>query len=217
MRHSLYRSETFPVSSFHLYSSWLRPEGADYQVEASYELLPGTRRRLRLSSGRCSMRCAAARSARQSLRLGPRPIAQIGARARILISSQAPGGRAHVTGVPFADRAGDTLCRWLGLDRATFHDSEAVAILPLGLCYPGRGAGGELPPRPECAPRWQARLREVMAEVRLMLLIGHHAQAYHLGARRGASVADTVRGFREYLPGHFPLPHPVAAQHGLVV
>jgi RNA 2',3'-cyclic 3'-phosphodiesterase len=41
MRHSLYRSEAFPVSSFHLFSSWLRPEGADYQVEASYELLPG--------------------------------------------------------------------------------------------------------------------------------------------------------------------------------
>jgi RNA 2',3'-cyclic 3'-phosphodiesterase len=41
MRHSLYRSEAFPVSSFHLYSSWLRPEGAEHQIEASYELLPG--------------------------------------------------------------------------------------------------------------------------------------------------------------------------------
>jgi RNA 2',3'-cyclic 3'-phosphodiesterase len=42
MRHSLYRSEPFPVSSFHLYSSWLRPDGADYQIEASYELVPGS-------------------------------------------------------------------------------------------------------------------------------------------------------------------------------
>jgi 2'-5' RNA ligase len=41
MRHSLYRSEAFPVSSFHLYSSWLRPDGAEHQIEASYELLPG--------------------------------------------------------------------------------------------------------------------------------------------------------------------------------
>jgi 2'-5' RNA ligase len=41
MRHSLYRSESFPVSSFHLYSSWPRPEGADHQIEASYELVPG--------------------------------------------------------------------------------------------------------------------------------------------------------------------------------
>ena len=41
MRHSLFRSEPFMVSSFHLFSSWLRPEGAEYQIEASYELVPG--------------------------------------------------------------------------------------------------------------------------------------------------------------------------------
>jgi len=41
MQHSLYRSQTFPVSSFHLYSSWLQPEGPDYQLEASYQLVPG--------------------------------------------------------------------------------------------------------------------------------------------------------------------------------
>jgi RNA 2',3'-cyclic 3'-phosphodiesterase len=41
MRHSLYRSASFPVSDFHLYSSWLKPYGAEYQIEASYELVPG--------------------------------------------------------------------------------------------------------------------------------------------------------------------------------
>lgn len=41
MRHGLYRSEPFPVSSFHLYSSWLQADGADHQIEASYELVPG--------------------------------------------------------------------------------------------------------------------------------------------------------------------------------
>lgn len=41
MRHSLYRSEHFAVSEFHLYSSWLKPAGAEYQIEASYELVPG--------------------------------------------------------------------------------------------------------------------------------------------------------------------------------
>jgi RNA 2',3'-cyclic 3'-phosphodiesterase len=41
MRHNLYRSEAFPVSSFHLYSSWLRADGAEHQLEASYELVPG--------------------------------------------------------------------------------------------------------------------------------------------------------------------------------
>lgn len=41
MRHSLYRSASFPVSSFQLFSSWLKAEGAEYQVEASYNLVPG--------------------------------------------------------------------------------------------------------------------------------------------------------------------------------
>jgi 2'-5' RNA ligase len=41
MRHSLYCSESFAVSDFHLYSSWLKPHGAEYQLEASYELVPG--------------------------------------------------------------------------------------------------------------------------------------------------------------------------------
>lgn len=41
MRHNLYRSEAFPISSFHLYSSWLRADGAEHQIEASYELVPG--------------------------------------------------------------------------------------------------------------------------------------------------------------------------------
>ncbi|MEM7022032.1 MAG: RNA 2',3'-cyclic phosphodiesterase [Pseudomonadota bacterium] len=41
MRHNLYKSTPFAVSDFHLFSSWLRPEGADYQIEASYELVPG--------------------------------------------------------------------------------------------------------------------------------------------------------------------------------
>ena len=42
MRHSLYQSQPFSVSGFNLYSSWLQPEGPDYQLEASYQLIPGT-------------------------------------------------------------------------------------------------------------------------------------------------------------------------------
>lgn len=110
--------------------------------------------------------------------------------------------------MPFADPAGDTLRRWLGLDRATFYDPEIVAIVPVGLCYPGRGPGGDLPPRPECAPRWHGRLRAVMPAVRLTVVLGGHAQARHLGVRRKPTLTGTVRAFRAYLPDHFPLPHP---------
>ncbi len=41
MRHSLYSSEPFAISDFHLYSSWLKSDGAQHQLEASYELVPG--------------------------------------------------------------------------------------------------------------------------------------------------------------------------------
>ncbi len=30
-------------------------------------------------------------------------------------------------------------------------DESRIAIVPMGYCYPGRGDGGDLPPRRECA------------------------------------------------------------------
>jgi len=42
MRHSLFQSEPFPVSGFKLFSSWLDGHSAHYQVEASYDLVPGS-------------------------------------------------------------------------------------------------------------------------------------------------------------------------------
>ena len=142
------------------------------------------------------------------LPLGPRPVLQVGAGARLLIAGQAPGRVVHRRGVPFDDRTGDALRAWLGIDRATFYDPERVAILPLGFCYPGRGRGGDRPPRPECAPLWQARLLARMPAIRLTLLLGRHAQRHHLGARCEPSLTRTVLAFRDYLPSHFPLPHP---------
>jgi uracil-DNA glycosylase len=142
------------------------------------------------------------------LPLGPRPILQIGSRARVLIVSQAPGRRAHLSGIPFDDRSGHTLRSWLGLERVAFYDPDRIAILPIGLCYPGRGPGGDLPPRPACAPLWHDRLLRLMPELRLVVPIGRHAQARVLGSRRRASLTETVRAFRDYLPGHCPLPHP---------
>ncbi|MCK8783950.1 uracil-DNA glycosylase family protein [Roseomonas sp. NAR14] len=143
------------------------------------------------------------------LPLGPRPILRVSETARILIASQAPGTRAHESGIPFEDASGARLRDWLGLDRDVFHDESRVAILPQGFCYPGRlPRGGDAPPRPECAPLWQARLLAPMRGLRLILPIGAHAIRYHLGARAKPTLAATVAGFRDYLPRHLPLPHP---------
>ncbi|WP_298674532.1 uracil-DNA glycosylase family protein [uncultured Sphingomonas sp.] len=140
------------------------------------------------------------------LPLGPRPIFQMSPTARILIASQAPGTKAHVSGIPFSDPSGDRLREWMGISSDDFYDAGRIAILPIGLCYPGRaGSGGDAPPRPECAPLWRDRLLRQLSAVELTLLVGTYAQNYVLG--RGA-MTDRVRGFSAFLPQYFPLPHP---------
>ena len=158
---------------------------------------------------------AAARAARgcrlceAELPLGPRPVLRVKPAARLLIVSQAPGTRVHETGVPFNDRSGDRLRDWLGIDRATFYDHDAVAILPMGMCYPGVDPrGGDRPPLKICAPTWHPRLRPLMPGVELTLLIGLYAQAFYLGARRRETLTATVAAWRDYAPDFLPLPHP---------
>ncbi|MBF0335760.1 MAG: uracil-DNA glycosylase family protein, partial [Alphaproteobacteria bacterium] len=144
------------------------------------------------------------------LPLGPRPVLRARASARLLIVGQAPGTRVHETGIPWNDRSGDRLRGWLGLDRETFYDEDRVAIVPTGMCYPGRAAnGGDRPPRPECAPLWHPRLLALMPAVRLTLLVGGWAQAFHLGRRRRATMTATVAAWRDFdAEGLAPLPHP---------
>ena len=87
-----------------------------------------------------------------------------------------------------------------------FYDQSRIAIVPMGLCYPGRlPNGGDAPPRPECAPLWQARLLDAMPEIRLTLLVGSYALTHLLGK---GSMTERVRAFRDHLPRYFPLPHP---------
>lgn len=126
----------------------------------------------------------------------------------LLIVGQAPGRRVHETGIPWNDPSGDRLRAWMGVSREAFYDARRIAIIPAGLCYPGTGSHGDLPPRPECAPLWHPRLRAKLPEIRLTLLVGSYAQAYYLGARRKRSLALTVKSARKYLPEFLPLPHP---------
>jgi uracil-DNA glycosylase len=140
------------------------------------------------------------------LPLGPRPVFQISQSATLLIASQAPGTKVHASGIPFSDPSGDRLREWTGLSLEQFHDADKVAILPMGLCYPGRVPnGGDAPPRPECAPLWRGRLLAAMPALRLTLLVGTYAQTHALGP---GTMTQRVRGFRDYLPRYFPLPHP---------
>lgn len=142
------------------------------------------------------------------LPLGPRPVLRAAPKARILIIGQAPGTKVHASGVPWDDASGRRLREWLAIDEQTFYDESKVAIVPMGFCYPGKGKSGDLPPRPECAPEWHARLLAKLPAIGLTLLIGQYAQAYYLGDRRKPTLTETVRAYKDFLPGAWPLVHP---------
>ena len=150
----------------------------------------------------------ACRLCASSLPLGPRPVLVAHAAARILVVGQAPGTKVHLSGRPFDDASGDRLRLWMGLDRLAFYDPTLVAFLPMGFCYPGRGPSGDLPPRPECAASWRAKLLAQLPRIELMLLVGQYAQAWHLGVQRKATLTETVRTWHDYGPLKVPLPHP---------
>ena len=139
---------------------------------------------------------------------GPRPVLAASAQSRIVIIGQAPGRKVHESGVPWQDQSGDTLRTWLGVDAETFYDTATFALVPMGFCYPGTGKTGDLPPRPECAPQWHERVLAGMRDVHLIILIGQYSQARYLGDKAGATLTETVRGWRDHLPRFLPLPHP---------
>ncbi len=144
----------------------------------------------------------------------PRPVCVLSQTARVCIVGQAPGIRVHETGLPFNDRSGDRLRQWLGVDRTLFYDPNRFALVPMGFCFPGYDAkGGDLPPRPECAPAWREDIMASMPQIELVICIGQYAQAWHIPNLRGRTLTDTVGRWRDIVavtrgPQIVPLPHP---------
>ncbi len=143
-----------------------------------------------------------------ALPLGPKPILQLNPAARILVAGQAPGSKTHDKGIPFDDPSGDRLRDWMGIDRDTFYDPSAIAILPMAFCYPGTGKSGDLPPPPRCAQQWRSQLLALIPNIKLTLVIGQYALDWHLGEKQGKTLTDTVRSWREHWPSMLPMPHP---------
>ena len=152
-------------------------------------------------------RVRACTQCRDELPLGPRPVLQANALSRVLIVGQAPGSKVHATGVPFDDPSGDRLRDWMGVDKETFYDAERISILPMGFCYPGKGKSGDLPPIPRCAELWRLKLLQQLTAIRLTLVIGQYAQAWHL-PRTYKTLTETVRAWREFDANVVPMPHP---------
>lgn len=138
----------------------------------------------------------------------PRPVLRAAPAARIVLIGQAPGARVHESGVPWHDESGRHLRAWLGVTEDDFTNPNRFTVLPMGFCWPGRRAGGDLPPREECAPLWHDRILAELHEVRLFLLIGQYAIDRYLAGGKKRNLTETVRCYAEYLPKMFPLPHP---------
>jgi len=138
----------------------------------------------------------------------PRPIVAASEKSRILIIGQAPGARVHASGIPWSDASGTRLRTWLGVDDAAFYDDTKFALVPMGFCFPGRGASGDLPPRSECAARWHNDLLAQMRSVRLTVLIGQYALRFGLGNASSTTLTETLLRWRDFSPKIIPLPHP---------
>ena len=138
----------------------------------------------------------------------PKPIVSVSSESKILIIGQAPGQKAHNSGLPWDDASGEALRRWLNVDKNQFYDTSIFGIMPMGFCYPGRGKSGDLPPRRECSQQWHEQMRDMMPNVRLTLLIGKYAQDHYLKGRSYSTLTDNVFHYREFLPEFLPLVHP---------
>lgn len=139
---------------------------------------------------------------------GYEPVYTASANSRIVIVGQAPGTKAQSTNKPWNDVSGRLLRQWLGMDEEQFYDPDIVALIPMDFYYPGKGAHGDLPPRKGFAAKWHPQLLAHMPNVKLTILIGAYSQKYYLGKNAKRNLSETVRAYKDYLPGYFPLVHP---------
>lgn len=137
----------------------------------------------------------------------PRPLLAATKASRLVIIGQAPGRVAHETGLPWNDASGQRLREWLGLTDAQFYDESIVALVPMGFCYPGTSKGGDLAPRPECAPLWHPRILPKLTNLQLTIYVGSYPFARYL-AQLADNLTEAVRAANKLLPNRILLPHP---------
>jgi uracil-DNA glycosylase len=162
-----------------------------------------------MSLARLLAEIAACRACAGDLPHEPRPVVRVSSETRLLICGQAPGRRVHESGLPFDDPSGDRLRGWLGVDRTTFYGDQRIGVAAMAFCFPGTDPkGGDYPPPPRCAALWRRPLLAELPKVELVLTVGSYAQQWHTAQAKGRSMTDTVRAWRESLPGVLALPHP---------
>ncbi len=138
---------------------------------------------------------------------GISPVFQVSGDAKILIIGQAPGRKVEESGIPFNDKSGEKLMRWMGIEQDVFY-SPAIAIVPMDFYYPGKGKSGDLPPRKFIAKEYHPEILGMMPDIQLTILIGKYSMDYYLKDNKKKNLTETVAAYKEYLPKYFPIVHP---------
>ncbi|MCI6531746.1 MAG: uracil-DNA glycosylase family protein [Bifidobacterium animalis] len=141
---------------------------------------------------------------------GEKPVFSAPSTALITIVGQSPSLDAQTRGLCWDDRSGDTLRKWLDVDKETFYDSGKFALVPMDFYYLGDVPGdkGMEEPREWVAPTYHPEIMKLLPDVKLTILAGSYAVKYYLNQWSKARLEDTVKNFQEYLPKYFPIVHP---------
>ncbi|WP_250884033.1 uracil-DNA glycosylase family protein [Glaciecola sp. XM2] len=124
---------------------------------------------------------------------------------KIILISQAPGRLAHASSIAWNDASGERLRGWLRVERGTFYESGAFAVLPMGFCFPGYKNGADAPPLKACAPKWHHQFLS-RAKPSLTIFVGRYAQQSYLPQYK--TLTEAVSDFENLLPARIVLPHP---------
>ena len=112
------------------------------------------------------------------------PIFQLHEESRILLVGQAPGRKVEESGIPFHDLSGKRLMEWMGISEEIFY-GKSISIIPMDFYYPGKGKGGDLPPRPFMR-KYHDAVATLLPKVKLRILIGKYAISHY--APKGAKL-----------------------------
>jgi hypothetical protein len=107
----------------------------------------------------------------------------------------------------------------MGIAKATSHDAERVALMPMGFCYPGTGSLGHVPACDLCAALWHGRQPAGMPHAP-----GRAACASRLprrpsggGGHRGCVQPHDLSARAAATPPPFAPPHDLAGAQFLVL
>lgn len=137
---------------------------------------------------------------------------------RVMIVGQAPGSRAHVTGIPWSGHSGEILRGWLeGAGFPAEKWRETWYLTSLTKCFPGKatqGNGDRAPSRAEIA-LCNDHLDMEMALVRpeIIVTLGKMAASRIIPGANRRALADLVGTVADVELAHgmtivIPLPHP---------